>query len=125
MGKDDATWLNVSYVCFTFLGAYIFYKAFEMAGIQLGWVERYDWFAYASTALAVVLGIVIVLAVRSSSSRNEYYLSAIAELRKVTWPSWPDTKRMTIIVAVVVAFFAVIVSVFDFLWSGILKFLVS
>jgi len=125
MSKDDNTWLNVGYVVFTFLSAYIFYKAFEMTGIQLGWIERYDWFAFAATALAVVLGLGLMLLIRSSSTRNEYYLSAIGELRKVTWPSWPDTKRMTIIVAVVVAFFAVVLSLFDFMWSGVLKFLVS
>lgn len=125
MGKDDATWLNVSYVAFMFLSAYIFFKAFEMLGIQFGWIERYDWYTYAVTAAGVVLGFGVMMFLRSSSERHEYYLACIAELRKVTWPTWPDTKRMTIIVAVVVGFFAVILSVFDVIWSRLFKLLIT
>lgn len=125
MGKDDATWLNVSYVCFMFLTSYVFYKAMEMAGIQFSLVERYDWYTFATTGISVVGGAAVVIALRSGTERNEYYLSAIGELRKVTWPSWADTKRMTIVVAIVVGFFSAILSVFDILWSRLLKFLIA
>lgn len=125
MGKDDATWLNVSYVIFMFLSAYVFYKAVEMAGIQFALVERYDWFTFAATGISVVAGAAVMVALRSSTERNEYYLASIGELRKVTWPSWADTKRMTIVVAVVVGFFSVVLSVFDVLWSRLLKMLIA
>lgn len=125
MGKDDATWLNVSYVIFMFLSAYVFYKAIEMVGIQFALVERYDWFTFAATGLSVVAGAGVMIALRSGSERNEYYLASIGELRKVTWPSWADTKRMTIVVAVVVGFFSAVLSVFDVVWSRLLKMLIA
>lgn len=125
MTKDDATYLNIAYVVFLFLSAYVLYKAFEMLGIQMGWIERYDWYNLTSTVLAVLLGFGVMMWIRSNKERHEYYLSCIAELRKVTWPSWPDTKRMTIIVAVVVGFFAVILSIFDVIWSRLFNLLIA
>lgn len=125
MSKDDATWLNVSYVCFTVLAGFFLYKAMELAGIQLGWSERYEWFQYAATALAVALGIASTIYLKSSTERHEYFLAAIAELRKVTWPTWADTKRMTIIVCIVCGVFAVIVGLFDVVWAKALNLLIA
>jgi len=43
----------------------------------------------------------------------------------VTWPSMPDTRRMTLIVCVVVGIFAVILAVFDLVWAKILGLLIA
>jgi len=125
MSKDDATWLSVAYVVFLLLTAFVAYRALETVGIQTGWIERFEWFNYAATAISVLVGVGITLGLRSSAERNEYFLSSITELRKVTWPSWADTKRMTIVVCVVVGIFAVIVGVFDLIWAKALKLLIA
>ncbi len=125
MGKDDATWLNGAYVVFLLLIAYVVFKAVELAGIQTGWGERYEWFGYAAKALALVGGVAATWALRQDAERHEYFLSSIAELRKVTWPNWNDTKRMTVVVCVVVGIFAVIVGVFDLVWAKALKILLT
>ena len=125
MSKDDATWLNVAYVTFLLLTALIAYKGVEMAGIQAGWVERFDWFGIAATILALGLGVAAAWALRADPERHEYFLSSIGELRKVNWPTWPDTKRMTIVVCIVVGIFAVIVGVFDLVWAKALKMLLA
>jgi preprotein translocase subunit SecE len=122
MGKDDATWLNICYVLFALVAAFVGYKAISTMGVQFGWTERYDdWFPLFNNLSAIVLGAASVVWLRSSAERREYYLSAIGEVRKVTWPSLEDTKKMTIIVAVVVAIFSVILSVFDIVWAKILQ----
>lgn len=125
MSKDDATWLNVAYVAFLLMIGYVAYRGVELAGIQKGWVERYDWFEYLATAVAAAVGIGSTWYLRADKERHEYFLASIAELRKVTWPTWSDTKRMTIVVCVVVAIFAVIVGIFDAGWAWTLKHLLA
>ena len=125
MAKDDATWLNVAYVAFLLLMGYVGYKGMELAGIQMGWLERYEWYSYAATAVAAAVGIGLTLYLRGDQERHEYFLSSIAELRKVTWPTVNDTKRMTVVVCIVVAIFAVIVGIFDAGWAWALKHLLA
>jgi preprotein translocase SecE subunit len=125
MQKDDATWLRVAYAVFALLTGYFIYKAFELVGIQMGYVERFGWFNSAASVAGLVLGGAIGFWLASSPERHEYFLSSIAELRKVAWPKWPDVKRMTIVVCVVVGIFAVIVSVFDIIWARALKLLIA
>ena len=125
MAKDDAFWLNAAYIVFLLLTAYVAFKAFETVGIQTGWIERFEWFHYLAYLASGTAGVGAAWALRADAERNEYFLAAIGELRKVAWPSWPDTKRMTIVVCVVVGIFAVIVGVFDVVWSRILKLLIA
>ena len=124
MAKDDAFWLNAAYIVFLLLTAYVAFKACETVGIQTGWVERFEWFSYAVYLVSGVAGVGAAWYLRSDRDRDEYFLASIGELRKVAWPSWPDTKRMTIVVCVVVGIFAVIVGVFDVFWSRILRLLI-
>ena len=124
MSKDDATWLNVAYITFGVLVAFFCYKAIEMIGIQTNWAEYFEWYNLVATAIGIALGIVFTLLLKSNRDRHEYFLASVGELRKVSWPSWPDVKRMTIIVCVVVGIFAVIVSVFDIVWARTLNLLI-
>lgn len=124
MGKDDATWLNISYLILAGIFAYVGYKALYTVGLQLGWAERFDsWYPVFTRVVALAVGGLGVLWVRSSEERREYHLAAIGEIRKVTWPTIPDTKRMTLVVVVVVAIFAAILAVFDIAWSKVLQFI--
>ena len=125
MTKDDATWLSVAYVAFAVLSGFFLFQAFDTLGVQTGWLERYDWWTPVATLLAVVIGVAGAGLLRAYKQRNEYFLSCIAELRKVSWPTWTDTKRMTLIVVVVVGIFAVIVGLFDLVWAGMLKNLIA
>lgn len=126
MGKDDLTWLNFCYVFFAFLAAFVGYQAIFTVGVQLAWTERYDqWFPIVNNLGAIFIGAVSAFWLRSSVDRREYHLSAIAEARKVTWPSFDDTKKMTLIVAIVVAFFSVVLSIFDVIWSRLLQQILS
>lgn len=125
MEKDDATWLNVAYLGFLGTACYVAYKAMETVGIQTGWMERYEWYGVAATALCFVIGGLLTWYLRADKDRHDYFLSSISELRKVTWPTWSDTKRMTLVVCVVVGIFAVIVSAFDILWAKVLGVLIA
>ena len=125
MTKDDATWLNVAFVTFFALTAYIGFEAVNTVGIQTGWNEQYDWYSVLATAIGLAIGGALTFYLRMDTARTDYFLAAIGELRKVAWPTVADTKRMTIVVCVVVGVFAVIVSIFDLLWAKALRLLIA
>ena len=47
------------------------------------------------------------------------------ELRKVTWPTWKETRQATIVVVIVVAIIASILGFFDLIWAKLIKFLLT
>lgn len=125
MSKDDVTWLNVGYIVFFVIVSYVAYRALETFGVQLGWIERYNWYQFVQVLGGVLAGGVSLYSLRMNNDRHEFLLSSIAELRKVMWPTWTDTKRMTMIVCIVVGIFAVIVSIFDVIWARALRMLIA
>ena len=97
------------------------YKLVFTLGAHYNWVERYDtWYPWLNNILAIASGVGAVYGVSNSLDRKEFHLSVVSELRRVTWPSVTDTKRMTLVVVVVVAVFSVILSIFDVLWAKLL-----
>ncbi len=126
MNKDDSYWLKLAYVAFAALTALTAYKAFGTLGVQTGWADRFDeWYQPASTGGSIVVGLLSAFLLMSNKGRHEYFLAAIGELRKVAWPSMPDTRRMTMIVCLVVGVFAVILAIFDFVWAKIFGLLLT
>lgn len=121
MKKDDATILQIFYVVCALIIGFVAWSASGTLGTQTGWAERYDeWYGLVSTAVSVVIGAVSVYLLASNRERHDYFLASIGELRKVTWPGFLDTRRMTIVVCAVVGVFAVILAVFDFVWAKLL-----
>ena len=124
MGKDDQTWLNICYVIFGALIGYVAYQGVAAIGVQYGWIERYsDWYQFPMVlnVSAVLAGGLSVWQLHADNDRRDYFLAAIAEIRKVLWPSFEDTKKMTWVVAIVVIIFAIILGIFDILWSKVLQ----
>lgn len=126
MQKDDSYWLKVAYVAFTALVFYVSTKAITTLGIQTGWIDRYDSiFKFLTTGGSVVIAMLSIFLLARDKKRHEYFLASIGELRKVSWPSINDTRKMTLIVCVVVGVFAVILAVFDLIWAKALGILIS
>ena len=123
MSKDDSTWLNVSYIGFALLMMYVGYQLVYSIGIEFGWVERYDEiFPMVNNIAAAFIGSGATYWLGwFSTDRRDYHLSTIGEVKKVSWPAVDDTKKMTIVVVVVVAVFSVILSLFDMVWSRLLQ----
>ena len=126
MTKDDSTWLNICYVVGALLLMYVAWKAFNSIGIYSGLADDYsDWFSQAVGFISVIAGVFIVYQVKSNREKHDYYLASIGELRKVTWPTWIDTKKMTIIVVIVVGIFSVVLAVFDLGFAWLLQTIIS
>jgi preprotein translocase subunit SecE len=44
---------------------------------------------------------------------QRFFRETIGELRKVHWPTWPEARRLTIIVIIVVVFMALFLGIVD------------
>jgi preprotein translocase SecE subunit len=126
MNKDDAYWLRVCYVVFGAIVAFTAWKATGTLGVQTGWADRFDeWYPTAAALASVLIAVGATYYLFADKERHEYFLSALGELRKVSWPSILDTRRMTTVVCIVVGIFAVILSIFDLIWAKIFGLLLS
>jgi preprotein translocase subunit SecE len=64
---------------------------------------------------------VIVSAVVGLAQRSAGYLRDVrAEIRKVTWPTWPDLRRTTVIVSIFVIVIGIIIGIMDVISSKLL-----
>lgn len=126
MQKDDATWLRTGYAIFAVITAFVFWKALMFVGLKTGWLERYEAsYNVVSVLTSIVLSALIVWWTARDQERHDYLLASIGELKKVHWPTWENTKKLTMIVVVVVAIFSVILTAFDMAWARILKLLLA
>jgi preprotein translocase subunit SecE len=121
MSKDDATWLRITYVAFGFLLFYFLNKFITTFGIYLNIEGKYQYFDFLSRVLSVLLSFLVIYAVSFNKTRHDYFLKSIGELRKISWPNFENTKKMTLIVVAVIAVFTVILSVFDVFWGWVIK----
>jgi preprotein translocase SecE subunit len=126
MQKDDATWLRTALSVWACLTAFVFWKLFLFVGLKFGWVERFEaGFQVGSLITSIICGIVVTFMIGQDKERHDYLLASVGELRKVHWPDWENTKKLTIIVCVVVAIMSAILTVFDMAWTKILKLLLA
>lgn len=121
MSKDDLTWLRISYFFLAVSISYILWRFLEIVGIYSNFIERYTAYKPLGVSLSLVLGGAVVFFLAHKKTRHQYYLSSIAELRKVVWPNYESTKKMTFIVISVVIFFTILLAVFDSIWAWLLK----
>jgi len=74
-----------------------------------------DW--TLSTIIGFALAVVVAVAVWRYPKTQAVSLEIALELRRVTWPSLRETRAATVAVIVASAIAAVILGVFDFVWS--------
>ena len=126
MGKDDNTYLNLFYVFCGLVVAYIGWEAINFVGVQMNWLEKHDsWYPLFNTFSAIVIGVAFVFYLKSDKERHQHFLDSVAELRKVTWPSADDTRKMTTVVVIVVGIFAALLALFDLGWAWVIKQLIA
>jgi preprotein translocase SecE subunit len=59
-------------------------------------------------------------------SRTRVYTQQVAdEIRKVTWPDWPQLKSSTLVVIVFVVIVSLIIFVMDLIIRGVLGFIIN
>ncbi len=56
---------------------------------------------------------------KRSNAIQRFFRETVGELKKVSWPTWPEARRLTWIVVLVMVFMAVFLGIFDFLASKV------
>lgn len=56
---------------------------------------------------------------------TDYLVLSRAELRKVSWPNWKETRATSLVVLGFVAVMAVLLGVVDLILSGLVRFILS
>jgi len=67
--------------------------------------------------VGLVAGVATAVLLRRSERVNTLALEIGNELKKVTWPSWKETRMSTIVVIITTFVVAAILGVFDAMWS--------
>jgi preprotein translocase subunit SecE len=74
-------------------------------------------------AMAAAIGIAIVL--RKNERIHEFAMEVGQELSKVTWPTWKDTKRATVVVIITTLIIASILGLLDLVWGSVSRLFYS
>jgi preprotein translocase subunit SecE len=64
-------------------------------------------------------------AVKEPNAIVRYYRETIGELRKVVWPTRQEALNLTAIVLIVITVMAMILGLFDYLFSELFRWLIS
>ena len=56
---------------------------------------------------------------------KDYLVLSRAELRKVSWPNWKETRSTSLVVLGFVVVMAILLGVVDFLLSGLMRLILS
>jgi preprotein translocase SecE subunit len=76
------------------------------------------WIAFA------IVGAAFIYTLRNVTAQ-EFANDVFVELRKVTWPSWKETRQSTMVVIVTVFVVGMILGGFDLMWAKLTKYLLT
>ncbi len=57
---------------------------------------------------------------KSENAIQRYFRETTGELRKVNWPTWPEAKRLTGLVLLVMVFVGMFLALIDYLSRGLI-----
>ena len=63
--------------------------------------------------------------VKEPNGLVRYYRETVGELKKVVWPTREEAIRLTAIVLLVITVMAIVLGTFDYLFSQLVRFLIS
>lgn len=70
-----------------------------------------------SDLLGLVCGVAVGVALKMNRAVNTWALEVANELRRVSWPSWEETRLSTIVVVVTSVVVAVLLGILDLFWG--------
>jgi preprotein translocase subunit SecE len=70
-----------------------------------------------SDLLGLICGVAAGVALKMNRAVNTWALEVANELKKVTWPSWEETRLSTVVVIITSIVMAIILGVFDMIWA--------
>ena len=90
-------------------------------------LPKYDFFG--NVHVAWILSTVIMAGALGYTLNNpvaqDFANEVVVELRKVSWPTWKETRQSTIVVIVCVLVVSLILGAFDFVWAKLIRALLD
>jgi len=74
-----------------------------------------------SHLLAMLASIGVAIWLRRNDKVHTYAMEVGSELSKVTWPTWKDTKRATLVVIITTLVIASILGLLDLAWGAVTR----
>ena len=62
---------------------------------------------------------------RSENAIQRYFRETTGELRKVSWPTWPEARRLTRLVLLVMLFMGIFLGLMDALSRDLMNFVLG
>lgn len=114
-------WVSIGFALGGILLAVILSKAL---GGLLGWFRVPDYTIFgnqltATTVVAWAAAAAATVLLWRNPRYNTLANEVVQELRKVTWPTWVETRAATVVVIITTIIISVILYFFDMIWSGL------
>ncbi|RMG21728.1 MAG: preprotein translocase subunit SecE [Deltaproteobacteria bacterium] len=121
----NARLAGITYVVLAVLTGMFLEHVFQLVWKYAGWVDPELLGPEWTVTTVAGFGLAFAAAVAAAMNKTiwETSLEVAAELRKVTWPSWPETKNATIAVIVVSVIVAAFLGTFDVAWKWLTDFI--
>ena len=96
----------------------LIYRAAKIPTFNPFGVSDWHWVAFA------VVGAAFIYTLRNPTVQ-EFANDVLVELRKVTWPSWKETRQSTLVVIVTVFIVGMILGGFDLIWAKVIRYIIN
>lgn len=96
----------------------LLYRAASIPAFTPFGVADSHWAAFA------IVGAAFIYTLRNPIAQ-EFADDVFVELRKVTWPSWKETRQSTFVVIVTVFIVGLILGGFDLIWAKLIRYILN
>jgi preprotein translocase subunit SecE len=120
-------WVNAIFIAIALLSFIVFDKTLKLIFDNVDALTDIAFGNYVSvtTLVALALAGVFTFLLYKRPDTFDYLSDVVVEMRKVTWPSWGETKRSTIIVIVFTIVLSLYLAVFDQVWKYLTDFIIT
>ena len=119
----NARLVVVSYFVLAVLAGLFIEHLFRLVFGVAGWTDLQivgeQWTLTTVIGFVIAFGATIAVAMRPNM--RQVSMEVVAELRKVTWPTWTETRAATVAVIITTFIVAAILGSFDFAWAEVTK----
>jgi preprotein translocase subunit SecE len=117
-------YVHIAFAIAGLLFAFILSNIFMLVGGRIGWSTTVIGFDIWSL-LAVFIAAVVTIILWRKESVFGFVYEVAEEMKKVTWPTYEETRTATWVVIAMVAVFAVGLGIYDFLVHGFTNVIVA
>ena len=117
--------MMVSFVCGAFLVGYTVQVINTLLASSWGTYARITDSELITQGTPIIFALIFFIYVNASKNVRTWANEVIVEVSKVVWPSKKDTTAMTIFVCIFMILSGVILGLFDFFSSKVIRFIIE